>query len=85
VVQEAILAMQQHSCHFDMARIGSHSLQAGGATAMFLNDITTVQIQHAGQWTSTTFLDYIHSQLDATTAGMAQAMASPIPFLNMAS
>jgi len=50
---------------------------------MFLNDFTAVQIQRARQWTSTTFLDYIHSQLDATMASMAQAMARPISFLNM--
>ncbi len=83
-VQEAVPAMPQHSRRFDTARIGSHSLHAGGATAMFLNDFTAVQIQRAGRWTSTTFLDYIHGQLDATTAGMAQSMARPISFLNMA-
>jgi len=75
--------MQQHSCQFDTARIISHSLWVGGAMVMFLNDFSVV-IQRTGHWISTTFLDYIHGQLDATTAGMAQAMACPIPFLNMA-
>jgi len=76
--------MQNNTCHVDTACISSHSLQAGGATAMFLNDFTTVQIQWAGRWTSTNFLDYIHGQLAAMMAGIAQAMACPIPFLNMA-
>jgi len=57
---------------------------AGGAMAMYLNDFSAIQIQCAGCWTSTTFLDYIHGQLDAPTAGIAQAMAHPIPFLIMA-
>jgi len=83
-VQEAIPVTSQHSRRFDMARIGSHSLRAGGAMAMYLNNFSAIQIQRAGRWTSTTFLDYIHGQLDATTAGLAQAMAWPIPFLNMA-
>ncbi len=83
-VQDAIPAMQDNTRNFDKARIGSHSLRAGRATAMFLNDFTAVQIQRAGRWTTTTFLDYIHGQLAATTAGVAQGMARPIPFLNMA-
>jgi len=83
-IQEAILAMHQHSCHYDLACIGSHSLRAGGMVAMSLDDYSAVQIQHAGCWTSTTFLDYIHGQMDATTTSIAQAMTCPIPFLNMA-
>jgi len=83
-VQDAIPTMHHNTCHFDTAHIGSHSLQAGGAMAMFLNNFTVVQMQHLSQWTSTTFLDYIHGQLDATTAGIVQTMSCPIPFLNMA-
>jgi len=41
-------------------------------------------IQRAGQWTSDTFMMYIHSQLDVTSHGLSEAMAKKTHFLNMA-
>ncbi len=67
-----------------LSKIGSHSLRAGGAMALYLNKKTALEIQRAGRWTSNTFLEYIHSQLDVSSRGLAQAMAKDIPFMNMA-
>jgi len=51
--------------------------------AMFITNHNAIAIQKAGQWTSSTFLDYIHNQIDVVTCGLAQAMSNAIPFMNM--
>jgi len=69
---------------YPIEQVGSHSLRAGGAMAMYLNKHTAIEIQRAGRWTSDTFLEYIHCQIDASTRGLAQSMSKSIPFMNMA-
>jgi len=51
--------------------------------AMYLNDFSAVQIQCARFWSSTTFLDYIHNQIDVVTCSLAQSMSITLPFINM--
>jgi len=48
------------------------------------NKKDALTIQCAGRWTSTTFMDYIHGQLDVTTHGLVQAMSMQTPYHNMA-
>jgi len=62
--------------------ISSHSLRAGGATALHLNGFDTKTIQILGRWSSDTFLTYIHHQIAAFSAGLSTAMATNIPFHN---
>jgi len=69
---------------FSKVDMGSYSLQAGGATAMYINGQDAMKIQHAGCWTSNTFMMYIHSQLDVISKGLSQAMLKATPSLNMA-
>jgi len=83
VVKDAIPAIQLGNLHFEKLEVGSHSLRAGGAMALYLNNHSMLEIQRAGRWTSTTFLEYIHSQLSATTRGLAQSMANAVPSINM--
>jgi len=52
--------------------------------ALYLNKKSALEIQQAGRWTSNTFLEYIHLQLDVSSQGLVQAMANGIPFVNMA-
>jgi len=84
VVKDAISAVGLGHSRFEKAEVGTHSLRAGGAMAMYLNNHSTLEIQRAGRWTSTTFLEYIHSQLSATTRGLAQSMSNAVPSINMA-
>jgi len=66
-VKDAVTAINLgHAC-FEKLDVSSHSLQAGGAMAMYINKHTTIEIQWAGYWMSTTFLEYIHSQLSSTS------------------
>jgi len=69
---------------FLLSKIGLHSLRAGRAMELYLNKKMALEIQCAGHWTSNTFLEYIHSQLDVSSLGLAKAMANDIPFMNMA-
>ena len=62
--------------------ISSHSLRAGGATALHLNGYDTKTIQILGRWSSDTFLTYIHHQIAAFSHGLSTAMATNIPFHN---
>ncbi len=83
-VQQAVKALGLLGSRYKIKWIGSHSLRAGGATALYINKKDAMTIQRAGRWTSTTFLDYIHGQLDVTTCGHVQAMSTQTPYYNMA-
>ena len=74
--------LQAHG--YSPSNVSSHSLRAGGAMAMKLNGIDTIVIQKQGRWTSNTFLQYIHEQIGAFTAGVASKMSRHIPYTNMA-
>ena len=62
--------------------VSSHSLRAGGATALHLNGIDAKTIQLIGCWSSDTFLTYIHNQLSAFSQGHSTLMSTNIPFHN---
>jgi hypothetical protein len=51
--------------------------------AMKLNGVDAETIKKVGRWTSSTFLIYIHSQIAALNAGLAQRMVNPIYFQNV--
>jgi hypothetical protein len=70
------LDMKKHG--FQVAQISSHSLQAGGAMALHLNNIPTHTIRKMGRWSSDTFLDYIHEQIAVFSAGLSTAMGKNI-------
>jgi hypothetical protein len=75
------LGMKKHG--FQVAQISSHSLRAGGAVALHLNNIPTHTIRKIGCWSSDTFLDYIHEQIAVFSAGLSTAMGKNIFFHNI--
>jgi integrase len=68
---------------YDIKRVGAHSLRASGAMAMKLNNVDADTIKKVGRWTSSTFLIYIHSQIAALNAGLAERMVHPVYFQNV--
>jgi hypothetical protein len=62
--------------------VSSHSLRAGGATALHLSGCDAKTIQILGRWSSDTFLTYIHHQIAAFSLGLSTRMATNIPFHN---
>jgi hypothetical protein len=71
------LDMKKHG--FQVAQIRSHSLRAGGAMALYLNNIPTHTIQKMGRWSSDTSLDYIHEQIAVFSAGLSVSKGSQPP------
>jgi len=84
VVKQAVTATGTQLLGYTPDQVGSHSLRAGGAMALFINKHDAIEIQRAGRWTSTTFMEYIHGQLDVVSIGLSTSMAKITPFLNMA-
>lgn len=64
--------------------VGSHSLRAGGAMALYLADVAIEKIRMFGRWTSDTWMMYIHSQIDKLHDGVADKMSMEREFLNIA-
>ena len=69
---------------FTPTRIGSHSIRASGAMALYLNDVDPTLIKKLGRWRSDTWLTYIHTQVGELTQGVATTMTRPIVFHNVA-
>ena len=59
----AVKALNLESINIRASQVSSHSLRAGGATAMHINGVPNVTIQKMGRWSSDTFLIYIRDQL----------------------
>ena len=51
--------------------------------ALKLNVYDDITIQKFGRWTSTTFLQYVHTQIAHLSKGVAISMSQPLPFLNV--
>jgi hypothetical protein len=83
-IKNAVTRLGLHQFGFNRTNVSSHSLRAGGAMAMQLNGIDATIIKKHGRWSSNTFLEYIHEQIGAFTAGVAARMSNYIPFHNMA-
>ena len=76
------LRLGQHGIDPDL--IGSHSLRAGGAMALKLQQCSDTLIQKLGRWSSTTWLQYIHTQIAHLAKGVASKMSEDLPFFNIA-
>jgi hypothetical protein len=83
-VKDLVEALGYTSAGYDRRSVSSHSLRAGGAMAMKLNDIDRDTIKKFGRWSSDTFLMYIHEQISAFSAGVSKKMTTNIKFHNIA-
>lgn len=82
-VRRAVTALGLHRNGLHKTDVSSHSLRAGGAMAMYLNDVPATTIQKLGRWKSDAFLFYIHEQIAAFSTDVAQKMSQPIQFRNV--
>jgi hypothetical protein len=83
MIKSAVRALQLDKKGFPPEAVRSHSLWAGGAMAMHLNDIDRDKIRTQGWWTSNTFLMYIHEQISAFSAGLLARMSKGVGWLNI--
>ena len=82
-IRTAAVAIGLDKKGFPTKSLSSHSLRAGGATAMHLNGISSSTIRKMGRWSSDTFLMYIHEQIAAFSQGVSQKMATEIGWDNI--
>ena len=75
--------LEKHSL-LKKKKIGSHSLQEGGAMTMHLKGCSNNTIKKMGQWSSGTFSMYTHEQISAFSVGISKKMSTPINFHNIA-
>ena len=68
---------------FPASRIGTHSLRAGAAMAMFLAGVPAETIQLIGRWRSQTFMRYIRIQVQQMTRGVADVMTTNPDFFTI--
>ena len=75
------LHLEQNGITTDM--VSSHSLRAGGATAMKMHGYSDTRIQKMGRWRGATFLQYIHHQIQAFSKGISRKMNKEIKHFNI--
>ena len=68
---------------YDLARVGTHSLRAGGAVRLAVAGYSDVLIKKLGRWSSGTFEKYIQPHIAPLTAGAARRMAQPLRYYNV--
>jgi hypothetical protein len=61
---------------YDYSRIGTHSLQSGGATRLCLEGFNKDVICLIGWWSSNTYLKYIQPQVTQLATGASAKMAT---------
>ena len=82
-LRAAALQYDEGRLGFPVSKIGTHSLRAGAATAMFLAGVPAETIQLIGRWRSQTFLRYIRIQVQLLTRGVATEMTTNPEFLTI--
>jgi hypothetical protein len=83
MVKTAVRALKLDKQGFPPEAVSSHSLRAGGAMAMHLNNINRDTIRKQGRWSSDTFLMYIHEQIAAFSAGLSARMSQGVGWFNI--
>ena len=82
-IKHAVTALELRQHGLAASDVSSHSLRAGGAMAMYLNDVPATTIRKLGRWKSDAFLFYLHEQIAAFSSGVAEKMSNPIVFRNV--
>jgi hypothetical protein len=75
-LRDAATAVGEKKLGFPKDRIGTHSIRAGAAMAMFLAGVPRETIQLIGRWRSRTFMKYLRIQVTASTRGETTKMTS---------
>ena len=82
-IKHAVTVQQLYRHGLSPKLVGSHSLRAVGAMAMYLNGVDITIIKKLGRWASDLFLMYIHKQIAALSANVSMLMSKQIAFHNV--
>lgn len=59
---------------YDDIDVGSHSIRSGAAMALYMANISTVDIMLLGRWSSDAFMKYLRPHIQEATRGLASKM-----------
>jgi hypothetical protein len=82
-VQTGAIGDNLPAAGYDLTRLGSHSIRAGGAVQLKILGYDSDIIQKLGRWSGLTYLRYIQTQIAQVTSGIAALMARPIRFTHV--
>jgi hypothetical protein len=82
-VKRGVIGSGLVSQGYSVDLVSSHSLRAGGATALEIAGADDLTIRKYGRWRSSTFEDYIHEQIQLFAKGCATKMAVRTPYINV--
>ena len=83
-VQDTCASLNLQERAIDPDLVGAHSLRAGGAMALKLHGYDDTTIMKMGRWTSLTFLQYIHNQIEHLSKDISRKMSIELPSVNVA-
>ena len=63
---------------FDIYRVSTQSLRAGGAMAMILNGVSETVVKKLGRWGGATLQTYIHTQIMPLSNNISTLMVQQI-------
>jgi hypothetical protein len=70
------------ACNIPRARVASHSLRRGGASAYVAAGLSDAHIERFGRWTSTAYKAYVYQHAEAIKAALITA-AVQVPRFEM--
>ena len=83
-IKEAVSSLKLDKQGFLETRVGTHSLRAGwGDIALKFSGADLDHKKKLGQWSSDTFLIYIHDQIAEYSEGWTEKMAVPRFYFNL--
>ena len=77
-VKKAVIDTGLINRGFDIDRVGTHYLRAGGAMAVILNGVSETVVKKLGRWGGATFQIYIHTQIMLLSNNISTLMVQPI-------
>ena len=82
-VKRAVITLKLAKNGITAARMGTHSLQAGGTMVLKFSGADRDDIKKMGRWSSDTWLIYIHDQIDEYSEEWTSKMAAPRSYFNL--
>jgi hypothetical protein len=73
-LQDAISVIGEAVLNIKTSEVGTHSIQSGGAMAMFLGGCPVFMIMLIGRWSSDAFMKYIRKQIEEFSHDVSQRM-----------
>jgi hypothetical protein len=78
---DGVMAADEAKLSIHCHKVGTHSIQAGAAMAMYLGGVPVFAIMMIGQWSSTAFMKYIRKQIKEFTLNVLKNMLTMQHFL----